>query len=109
MAAMFYIASKFNQPLSTWDTASVTDMTGLFYGASSFNQPLSSWNTTSVMNMTWSFYGASSFNQSLCAWAEQLPKTCTVMEAFEETACPFIATPSLSSVPLGPFCYSCGA
>jgi surface protein len=42
----------FNQPLDSWDTSSVTDMSGLFSGASQFNQPLNSWDTSNVTNMS---------------------------------------------------------
>lgn len=43
MAAMFYKASSFNQPLDTWDVGQVTNMRFMFGEALSFNQPLPTW------------------------------------------------------------------
>ena len=41
MSGLFYDARAFNQPISTWNTGNVTDMTSMF-GASTtvFNQPI---------------------------------------------------------------------
>jgi surface protein len=109
MMWLFYEAKSFDQPLSSWNTASVTNMYGMFLGATRFNQPLSDWDVSSVYNMENMFTDATSFNQSLCAWAEQLPPTCNLTDMFGgANACPdWTATPSLSSVPMGPFCHSC--
>lgn len=40
MAGMFFYASKFNQPLSTFNTQNVKDMQHMFFRTSSFNQAL---------------------------------------------------------------------
>merc|ERR1719335_1088303 len=79
---MFWAASAFNQDLSRWDTAAVTDMWGMFSGnagavtdmgamfssASAFNHDLSSWNTAAVTDMWGMFSEASAFNQDLSSW-----------------------------------------
>jgi surface protein len=38
---MFYGASSFDKPLSTWDVSNVETMRSMFYDAASFNQELS--------------------------------------------------------------------
>jgi surface protein len=64
---MFYGASSFNQPIGTWNTSKVANMSNMFSGASSFNQPIGTWNTSNVANMSYMFYNASAFNKSLGA------------------------------------------
>jgi len=68
MSYMFGYTSAFNQDISSWNTAAVTDMSFMFYHASTFNQDISSWNTAAVTNMIGMFYNASTFNQDLTKW-----------------------------------------
>ena len=49
MEHMFNGATAFNQDISNWNTAAVTDMQGMFYGATSFNQDISDWDTAAVI------------------------------------------------------------
>ncbi|HRC28096.1 MAG TPA: BspA family leucine-rich repeat surface protein, partial [Candidatus Saccharimonas sp.] len=44
--------TAFNQPIGTWNTGAVTNMSFMFYGASNFNQNVSGWNVTAVTNHT---------------------------------------------------------
>ena len=41
---MFYKAAAFNQSLSVWDVAAVTNMKNVFSKANSFNQDISEYN-----------------------------------------------------------------
>jgi surface protein len=68
MGAMFNGASAFNQDISGWNTANVTDMQNMFAGASKFNQDISSWDTRQVQIMVGMFANASSFDQDLSDW-----------------------------------------
>ena len=56
---------SFNQDISSWNTANVTDMQSMFMNNIAFNQPIGTWNTAKVTNMSWMFYGSTSFNQQL--------------------------------------------
>ncbi|RZF60355.1 BspA family leucine-rich repeat surface protein [Sphingobacterium corticibacterium] len=68
MAAMFYGAKVFNQPLSNWNTGAVQNMSDMFRGTETFNQPIGNWNTENVTTMTNMFETSKAFNQPLNAW-----------------------------------------
>ncbi|CAK9030738.1 BspA family leucine-rich repeat surface protein [Durusdinium trenchii] len=58
MNSMFYNAAKFNQPIGSWNTFAVTDMSFMFYRASSFDQPIGAWDTGKVKLLigNWCFH-----------------------------------------------------
>ena len=61
MSNMFYYAKLFNndgKPIS-WDTPAVTDMRYMFNNAAVFNQNISNWNIAKVTNFTSMFISAS--------------------------------------------------
>jgi surface protein len=62
---MFNSASAFNQNISSWNTAAVTNMSAMFSSAGAFNQPIGSWNTAAVTNMSSMFAFTTTFNQAL--------------------------------------------
>merc|ERR1711935_930132 len=70
MSNLFKDLKDFNADISSWDTSGVTSMYQMFYGmfydygASAFNQPLS-FDTSSVTDMSGMFVEASAFNQPL--------------------------------------------
>ncbi|KAF3977364.1 MAG: BspA family leucine-rich repeat surface protein [Methylococcales symbiont of Iophon sp. n. MRB-2018] len=68
MSSMFADTNVFNQDIGGWNVASVTDMAGMFDGASDFNQDIGSWNVASVTNMNQMFFTASDFNQDIGSW-----------------------------------------
>jgi hypothetical protein len=61
MKRAFNRRAWFNEDLSRWNVANVTDMSSKFYGAT-FNGDLSRWDVTNVTNMSWMFKGATLFN-----------------------------------------------
>jgi surface protein len=60
--------SNFNGNITTWNTASATNMVGMFQSNSSFNQNIGSWNVGNVTTFSTMFQGASAFNQNLSSW-----------------------------------------
>jgi surface protein len=79
MMGMFSQATAFNQPIVIWDTSLVTRMDGMFAGAIAFNQPIGTWNTSLVENMATMFVGATRFNQPIGAWNTSLVTNMTSM------------------------------
>ena len=58
----------FNEPIGTWDTSQVTNMSSMFYNAQIFNQPIGDWDTSQVTNMSCMFHEAHAFNQPIQNW-----------------------------------------
>jgi surface protein len=58
-------ATKFNQPLHSWNTSGIANLRSTFQNAVAFNQDLSSWDTSQVTMFIDTFNGASAFNQDL--------------------------------------------
>jgi len=52
MGGMFLSAIVFNQPLVSWDTQNVTNMSDMFNGATAFNQDISGWDVSDVSSYT---------------------------------------------------------
>ena len=61
---MFQEQLFFNQPIHSWDVASVTDMSFAFFYATSFNQPLQMWDVSQVTAMGSMLRNAAGFNQT---------------------------------------------
>ena len=57
--------TEFNQPIGSWDTSKVMNMSLMFNQAIGFDQPIGSWNTANVLYMGEMFSHASSFNQPI--------------------------------------------
>jgi surface protein len=77
MASMFLYRNNFNNgdspSISGWNTGKVTNMSFMFYDCSSFNQPIGSWDTSNVENMSATFFlrrfnQPNIFNQDLGNW-----------------------------------------
>ena len=81
---MFYGATKFNQPLNTWDVAKVTTTNHMFENAYKFNQPLDNWRLDKVKEIKYMFQYANKFKQDL-GWC--LDDNVNQNDAFLGTKC----------------------
>ena len=77
-------ATKFNQPLNTWDVSSVTTTNRMFQYAYKFNQPLDNWRLDKAKEIKYMFEGASKFKQDL-GWC--LDDDVNQKDAFFNTKC----------------------
>nr|WP_288936239.1 BspA family leucine-rich repeat surface protein [uncultured Allomuricauda sp.] len=68
MVYMFSDATDFNSDISNWNLSNVNQIGAMFLGASSFNQYVGSWDTHNVVSMSTMFAGASAFNQDISTW-----------------------------------------
>lgn len=68
LGSMFAGCTAFNQDISMWDTAHVTEMYGVFTGCTTFNQPLNTWNVSGAAELRNMFEGCKAFNQPLNNW-----------------------------------------
>jgi hypothetical protein len=59
---------RFNEDISRWNVAGVTNFHQMFVDATSFNQDLSGWNVGEGTDFDHMFRGATSFNQDLSGW-----------------------------------------
>ena len=87
---MFYGATKFNQPLNTWDVAKVTTTNHMFENAYKFNQPLDNWRLDKVKEIKYMFQYANKFKQDL-GWCldedVDFGHGYTIQDAFYYTPC----------------------
>ena len=68
MRDMFRDAVAFDQPIGAWTTSSVTDFSGMFFRALSFDQPIGEWDTSGATTMKKMFYDAVAFDQPIGEW-----------------------------------------
>ncbi|MFY2514092.1 BspA family leucine-rich repeat surface protein, partial [Acinetobacter soli] len=68
ISGMFSECLAFNQDLSSWNVAKVTEMQYLFNLAPLVNFEVKNWAIQNVINMTNMFSGATSFNKDVSAW-----------------------------------------
>ena len=78
---MFHTAEAFNQDISGWDVASVTDMEMMFYKASSFNHFVGGWTENSALTSTDMFKDACFSGKVYLVWQER--KTERVSRSFD--------------------------
>ena len=66
---MFSGAAVFSQPIGSWNTANVTDMSGMFFDAGSFKPAIGSWeHQYTNQHEQCLFAYAGTFNQPIGSW-----------------------------------------
>jgi surface protein len=73
MSGMFRDAYSFNQPLNSWNTSNVTDMTFMFNSATAFNQDISSWQVYNLASKPNKPYAFDANASTLPDWAMSAP------------------------------------
>jgi len=66
----FYKCKEFNHPLNNWDTSNITDMSSMFYGCEKFNQDLDNWNLKNLKQCNKMFHGCNSYSYPLFSWTD---------------------------------------
>ena len=68
MQASFSGSATFNQPIGSWDTSKVTNMSFMLQ-CINFNQPINNWDVSKVTTMSRMLQAALSFNQPINDWS----------------------------------------
>ena len=68
MSSMFQTNSAFNQNIGSWNVGNVTNFSSMFQNASAFRTNLNSWNVSNATNMSSMFQGIQLYNESLSSW-----------------------------------------
>jgi surface protein len=68
MTGMFRGCTNFNYDVSNLDTSAVTNMDEMFRGARFFDGQVNTWDVSSVTSMVSMFRGAETFNQDISTW-----------------------------------------
>ena len=85
MSGMFQNNSAFNQDIGNWNTSTLTDMYAMFQYNSAFNQDIGNWNTSNVTNMSNMFQYNSAFNQDIGSWNTSNVSSMSYMFSGDET------------------------
>jgi len=75
---------SFNDDISAWNTARVTDLGSAFEASASFNRNIAKWNVASVTSMNSAFRSAKVFGQNLASW--NVLRVTALQTPFFETA-----------------------
>jgi len=97
MAFMFIGASAFDQPLSAWNTSSVTAMTQMFQSAAAFSQDITGWSNESL-----SATGGANMFGGATAWRAKFMRTDGVSSSIDGPPSEWQLTPSPPPSPTPP-------